>query len=108
MENTLLEQLKPIFPNLTEEVILLSIRHPSNNTQPGSSQEIFLSCIDDLLQLRTFSENSAKPQKKDLSSDGKYWQLLTTPEINVQVMWIELRHWCDYLPGIHLNEGTSY
>lgn len=72
MENTLLEQLKPIFPNLTEEVILLSIRHPSNNTQPGS-QEIFLSCIDDLLQLRTFSENSAEPlaQKKDLSSDGK-------------------------------------
>lgn len=72
MEDTLLDQLKPIFPNLTEEVILISIRHPSNNTDPLSPQSVFMSCIDDLLQLRTFSLASAEPQKKQtLSSDGK-------------------------------------
>lgn len=72
MEDTLLDQLKPIFPNLTEEVILISIRHPSNNTDPLSPQSVFLSCIDDLLQLRTFSLAMAEPQKKQtLWSDGK-------------------------------------
>ncbi|XP_074648198.1 uncharacterized protein LOC141903784 isoform X2 [Tubulanus polymorphus] len=54
-EQLLVENLIPIFPHLTRDVIELSVHDPSNRREPLQQQVILQSCIDDLLEMRTYT-----------------------------------------------------
>ena len=51
--------LVPVFPQLSVDVITKSVRHPSNQVNPVDEQRLLQNCIDDLLELRTFKEDTA-------------------------------------------------
>ncbi|XP_069123508.1 uncharacterized protein [Argopecten irradians] len=53
LENSLKQQLAPIFANLSEEILNICVRDPSNL----SNLQL---CIDDLLELRTYTRHVAK------------------------------------------------
>lgn len=61
LEVALKQQLTPIFPNLSENIIDICVSHPSNLTN-------LQICIDDLLELRTYTRHLAQGQATD---DGK-------------------------------------
>lgn len=52
------EQLLQIFPNLNRDIIDISIKHPSNRTTPLIVTNLVQNCIDDLLELRTYTETT--------------------------------------------------
>ncbi|XP_060067162.1 uncharacterized protein LOC132547423 [Ylistrum balloti] len=53
LENSLKQQLIPIFANLSEDILDICVRDPSNLSD-------LQLCIDDLLELRTYSQHLAK------------------------------------------------
>lgn len=73
IDKTVFNMLVPIFPNLTQEVIEVSVRHPSNHGVPLTEDVLLQRCIDDLLELRTFTEQSLKNKSvaKFFSYDAK-------------------------------------
>ncbi|XP_033734430.1 uncharacterized protein LOC117323354 isoform X2 [Pecten maximus] len=85
LENSLKQQLIPIFANLSEEIIDICVRDPSNL----SNLQL---CIDDLLELRTYTRHLAKvttnssdswrpdPVVVDSDDDGDLVSALLTAE----------------------------
>jgi hypothetical protein len=69
--DAVLEMLIPIFPNLTLDVLETSVHHPSNHDVPLSVQVLLQKCIDDLLELRTFTEKTYREPAVTINSDGK-------------------------------------
>lgn len=55
MDDNIIEHLIPMFPQLTPEVIKFSVLHESNRYQPVDEAHLLQRCIDDLLDLRTYS-----------------------------------------------------
>ena len=55
MDDIVIKQLTPMFPQLTPEVIRLSVQHVSNRGEPLNEGYLLQRCIDDLLELRTYS-----------------------------------------------------
>ncbi|CAG2245931.1 RNF216 [Mytilus edulis] len=72
MEKSVLEMLVPIFPNLTQEILQASVQHPSNHGDPLTSDTLLQRCIDDLLELRTFTEKTlvASPYRQPTEIDS--------------------------------------
>ncbi|KAL5018797.1 hypothetical protein ScPMuIL_004519 [Solemya velum] len=55
MERSVVKQLAQIFPQLSQEILEASVRHPSNQGTPCTYQTLLQRCIDDLLDMRTFN-----------------------------------------------------
>ena len=54
MDDIVIKQLTPMFPQLTPDVIRLSVQHVSNRGEPLGEGYLLQRCIDDLLELRTY------------------------------------------------------
>ena len=48
------QMLIPMFPDLTHDILEISVHHPSNRLEPLTVDTLLQRCIDDLLELRTF------------------------------------------------------
>ncbi|KAK2172931.1 hypothetical protein NP493_919g01069 [Ridgeia piscesae] len=59
MDDIVIKQLTPMFPQLTPEVIRLSVQHMSNRGEPLDEGYLLQRCIDDLLELRTYTLESS-------------------------------------------------
>ena len=72
LEKIVLEMLVPIFPNLTPDVLEISVGHPSNHGVPLTADTLLQRCIDDLLELRTFTDKTAtyRQPAATIPSDG--------------------------------------
>ena len=73
LENVVLEMLIPIFPNLTRDLLEISVQHPSNHGVPLTVDTLLQRCIDDLLELRTFTDKTASYRHPPaaIHSDGR-------------------------------------
>ena len=67
------ENLMPIFPNLTGDVIWTSVSHPSNRAAPCNTDTVLQRCIDDLLDLRTFKSVSSDEADHSVLIGGKFF-----------------------------------
>ncbi|XP_064624301.1 uncharacterized protein LOC135485879 isoform X2 [Lineus longissimus] len=58
LEKNVHSQLVPIFGNLDEDTITLSLLDKSNNYEPLTEDTLLQRCLDDLLALRTFTKST--------------------------------------------------
>ncbi|KAJ8317934.1 hypothetical protein KUTeg_003025 [Tegillarca granosa] len=70
-ETDIAEQLIQIFPNLSREIIDISIKHPSNRSTPLNVAYLVQNCIDDLLELRTFSETTGTKRSNETNNKNE-------------------------------------
>ena len=50
-ERTVVEMLKPMFPNLSEDDVKTSVLHPKNRENQWDQATLFERCLNDLLQV---------------------------------------------------------